>query len=192
GDRGHTLRWPNGLATFTDLTEAGLPRAIILSEESRSHLGPRPARERELFALLYEYDDEDRVASVTDTDGVKRQYAHDAGGRLLAARAEGGGPAERFEYDGVGNRTRCGDDAATFNPLNQLLTQGGTRAAYDDRGNLTSLSGPGGNWQFAYKSPNLLVEASKDGGAPVTFRYAGLGPRVCTRSAAAAEREGTP
>jgi YD repeat-containing protein len=70
---------------------------------------------------------------------------YDSEGQLLAAEK----PAtpyqnETFAYDRAGNRTRCNDESATVNSLNQLVTQGTVQCAYDDRGSMTARSGAGG------------------------------------------------
>jgi RHS repeat-associated protein len=181
GERGYVLHWPNRLTTAVDLNEVGLPAALVVSDEAAS-LGITSRQVRERFSLRLEYDDEDRVRQLVDSEVGARGFAYDAESRVTMVRGEAG-PLERFSYDGAGNRTRAGAETATFDAMNRLVSQGATRCGYDGRGNVTTLEAPEGTWRLRYNARDQLIEASGPGGT-VTFGYDALGRRVWKQSGA--------
>ncbi|HEX7315417.1 MAG TPA: RHS repeat-associated core domain-containing protein [Pyrinomonadaceae bacterium] len=170
GDGGYTLSAPGGVSARTELTDAGLPRSLIVS---RGEEGGR------LFSLAFQYDEDDRLVLFADSDYGSRQYAFDLENQLVAV-GRNGQEVERFDYDGAGNRVLCGEGHASFDALNQLTSQGGARFRYDARGNLSD----DGVWTYTYNARNLLVRAEGPGGLAVSFGYDAFGRRAWKQSGA--------
>jgi RHS repeat-associated protein len=175
-DRGYEHSFPNGLRAEVALAETGQPLAMTVR--------PGDAAGRAVFSLGFQYDDEDRLRSLVDSDFGARTYGYDVEGRLLEVEAENGDMREVFTYDPAGNRTSRNGTRAEFNALNQLISQGTTRCHYDDRGNLESYDGPQGPWRFVYNRRNLLIRAVSGSGRVVEFGYDAFGRRVWKRSGA--------
>src|SRR5262249_46783453 len=149
--RGFTALLPNNLRVSVNNSELGLPLAMTVTQESSSV--------RRLFSFAYQYDEEDRVQVFTDSEFGARRYSYDAESQLLSVVADQPTSSETFRYDRAGNRTSWNGENATFDALNQLLSQGQARCSYDGRGNMTSFSRPEEAWQYTYNSQNLLVRA---------------------------------
>jgi RHS repeat-associated protein len=169
-DRGWTLTAPSGLITVTRQSAVGLTTSIIVQRAKDASV---------LFQSKLTYDHEDRVSRFHDSRFGLRRYVYDSEGQLLAAEK----PAtpyqnETFAYDRAGNRTRCNDESATVNSLNQLVTQGTVQCAYDDRGSMTARSGAGGGWKYTYNSRNQMIGAEGEHGQSISYGYDAFGRRI--------------
>ena len=173
-DHTTTLSSPSGLKTSVRQFPFGKPESIVVSESGDST--------RNLFSLRYKYDQEDRVQMFQDSDFGTRSYSYDGESRILAVKADQSGKSETFGYDGAGNRTTSNGARATMNALNQLLSQGGTRCGYDDRGNMICYASPDSAWKLSYNARNLLVRAEDERGRVVFFGYDAFGRRIWKRS----------
>ncbi len=175
-DRGYEHSFPNGLKAAVELAETGQP--VVMTVRSGESAG------RAIFGLRFEYDAEDRLRSLVDSDFGARTYGYDAESRLLQVEADDGDMREVFTYDPAGNRTGRNGTRAEFNALNQLISQGTIRCRHDDRGNLESYDGPDGPWRFNYNRRNLLIRAVSGSGRVVEFGYDSFGRRLWKRSGA--------
>ncbi|MGB9178336.1 MAG: RHS repeat-associated core domain-containing protein, partial [Pyrinomonadaceae bacterium] len=172
-DGGFILRSPNGLATTVHQSAEGLTRATVVARESSGG---------QLFSLEYQYDVEDRLTTLRDSEFGTRQYAYDAEGQLLSVSATQAARGEVFAYDRAGNRVRRGSERATFNAINQLKSQGDIQCSYDVRGNQVSCLSPDEVWQYTYNSRNLLIRAEGRNGQVISFGYDAFGRRLWKRS----------
>ncbi|UXI70358.1 RHS repeat-associated core domain-containing protein [Tahibacter amnicola] len=163
---------PDGLNTTTIELDDNSRIAGLTDDKgntTRYHYDALNRLERTQFAddslIEYEYDLDDNLNKVTDANGSVHTVSYDAVNRLTAVDiARGAGIAGtdrlRYQYDGVGRRTRMTDNndpsiaaddstlEATYDSLGRPLTQvqngrvvGNT---YDGVGNPLVLSYPGG------------------------------------------------
>ncbi|MFZ4859450.1 MAG: RHS repeat-associated core domain-containing protein [Desulfuromonadaceae bacterium] len=175
GDRKIIQHSPNGLITTLQQSESGKPQSTNVVKIGITGT-------EAVFTFSYQYDQEDRVSSVTDSEFGTRQFAYDGESQLLSVSSDRPGKNETFAYDRSGNRTHCNGEAAHFNSLNQLTSQGASRCAYDARGNLVSCVTSGVAWRYTYNSRNLLIKAVDQQGHYVSFGYDAFGRRVWKRS----------
>ena len=132
--------------------------------------------------MQFDYDDDCRLTTFTDSDLGKKSYTYDIENQLVSARSCQGGACESFTYDLTGNRINCTGRHAEFNSVNQLISQGDERCSYNDDGNLTSYTSRDAHWRFIYSRRNLLVCAESSEGQRVTFGYDPFGRRLWKRS----------
>jgi RHS repeat-associated protein len=163
-------RLPNGLVTETLLSHGGLPNEINTSNSSGTI--------KQLFALHYKYDLNDRVAQLTDSETGRRQFFYDAEGRVLRVKASSADANESFAYDANGNRTVVNSEEAGFDVLNQLKHQGQKKLVYDERGNVIEESGAAGVTRYSYNGQNLLVGVTLPDGRRVAYAYDAFARRI--------------
>ena len=173
GDRGYDVECPNGTLTTVRCSPVGLPMSVSVRRQA-SDVG--------MFSLRAEYDTEDRVKSLVDSDHGGRTFEYDAESQLLAVESDGGRLSEAFTYDAAGNRTLADGRRATYNALDQLTRQGNTEYGYDARGNMVSISGPDGEWRLSYNAQDLLARAEGPSDVVVDFGYDAFGRRAWKRS----------
>jgi RHS repeat-associated protein len=173
-DGGVEHQAPNGVTTTTQLSPLGHPLDI----------SARDSDNNPLFSFKYQYDSEGRVKSFSDSDYGARTYQYDADNQLLGVQSQNNAQLnEQFSYDGAGNRTECNGEKARFNGLNQLLEQGQSQCAYDERGNLIEYRTPGEVWRYTFDARNQLIRAESSTGTDVRFGYDAFGRRVWKREA---------
>ena len=121
----------------------------------------------------------DTVGTASSTKNTALQY--DSETRLTQATVDSGGSfgteTETFTLDALGNRIAHSKVSGvwTYDGNNRLLQRGtganATNYVYDEAGNLTRKSEPGGKLtQYAYDTQNRLIEV-KDGGNNLVARY---------------------
>ena len=165
---------PSGLKRTIRSEATGLPSSILVTRGSSGGSA--------LFSFQYDYDEENRVRRFSDSQFGSRDYIYDPESQLLEVRSEKPERNESFAYDPAGNRIRANGAGSVFNSLNQLTRQGGNACQYDVRGNLVSLPGPDGEWNFQYDARNLLVSAKGPREQRVSFGYDAFGRRLWKRS----------
>jgi RHS repeat-associated protein len=121
------------------------------------------------------------VPSLSTLDGM-HQYQYDPAYQLTSDRYPNGASSS-WSYDAIGNVTRYGSGAATYqkigsNPNNwqRLLNDGrGRTFSYDGRGNVASLAGPPGeNFGYTWDARNHLTAVSNSVTASYTYDFKGL------------------
>ncbi len=167
--------------------------------------------------VTYAYDKDERPASITDWNGNKTTYAYNTDSDLTAEDYPNGVDAT-YSYDAAANLTALKDVAGTntlasfsysynadsdvtsqtsssgtqslsYDPLQDLLTDGPSSYGYDPAGNLTSMSGPAAqsltdksttSATLKYNADDELTSAT--GASPstwsATYSYDALGERT--------------
>ncbi len=172
-DRWLTIRAPSGLVASIELTPEGQVAEVSVRTPLRPSVGGKgPSGGEDLFATTYRYDDEDRLASVVDSEHGERLHRYDAEGNLVAAGRE------VFAYDPAGNRVQDGGEVAEFDPADRLISQGSLRCEYDPRGNLVAWLDRAETWRFQYDGRNRMTRAEGQSGRVVTFGYDAFGRRA--------------
>ena len=121
-------------------------------------------------AIRMDFEESGNLAGVTDPDGFRTSFAYDRQGNLIAA-TDATHRVTRFTYTRAFNRLASVTDAA-----NNTMAYG-----YDDRGNLTEKTYPGGNREsWTYDAWGNPVSWTNRRGATVTFEYDAAG-RVTRR-----------
>ncbi len=175
-DAGHPalLTRPDGVRTRTSYDEVG--NAVMVEHVS--------ADGNALSRFAYTYDAEGRIASedsvVTGNDGEShishRTFSYTDAGKLATVSAEedGASYAERYEYDGAGNRTRLVREGASSDVISyaydaddrlireESVQNGTIEYAYDADGQLTSKTGAGEELSYSYGVEGRL-EAVRSG-----------------------------
>ena len=134
------------------------------------------------------YDANDRLATISRSDGVSSQYVYDPASRLLSITHSGGQGIQiplAYSYDAVDNRssytTTIGHPLTTpqitnsYNAANQLLTStsssGSAVYTTDADGNLTSVSSAAGATSYTWDARNRLTAIGGLNGQTTTFTY---------------------
>ena len=120
-----------------------------------------------------------RTAKTDQRTAVATNYGYDAIYQLLSA-TQGGGTAESYTYDPVGNRTSSlGVASYTTNSSNELTAMTGSTFTYDNNGNtLTKVVGSNTTtyaWDYENRLTSVTLPAS---GGTVTFAYDPFGRRI--------------
>lgn len=144
-------------------------------------------------SIVYGYDANDNVTSKTTT-GVAgasaNSYTYDAADRLTSW--DNGSTTVAYAYDGAGNLTRAGSTTYTYNPKNQLISDGTRSYVYSKRGTLYQVKQGAtvvatskfdafgqavvqGSRTYAYDGLGRVVTASGDAAGTATMAYSGLG-----------------
>jgi RHS repeat-associated protein len=136
-----------------------------------------------LRAVGYQWDANDRLRSIIDSERGPSTYRHDALGNLAWATYPDGTTDLRLP-DAVGNlfRTETRTDRE-YGRAGQLLVarspQGETRYSYDAEGNLLTKTEPSGAcWHYTWNAAGMLAAAKRPDGSTVSFAYDALGRRV--------------
>jgi len=141
--------------------------------------------------VQFGYDDANRRTSLTLPNGILVEYGYDAASRVTSITYKQNGTTLlgdlTYEYDKAGNRTRTGGSWArtatpealtttSYDVNNRQLTFGDKTLAYDDNGNLQSITDSNGTTLYSWNARNQLVGIS---GPTVnaTFVYDGVGRR---------------
>jgi RHS repeat-associated protein len=127
-----------------------------------------------------------RRVETTPAGSRTTDYAHDADGRLTGVDVDGAA-SERYAYDANGNRTMrnvgAGDEAASYDAQDRLVTRGSTGYGFNADGFLASR----GADTFDYGARGDLLRANVASGA-VTYAYDGFGRRVARTDASGTEQ----
>jgi RHS repeat-associated protein len=167
---GFTHRHPNGATTRVASAAVGPPTAV------RVYLGGG----RREFSLKFTYTPNLQLATVKDSELGTRHYTYDLAGRVAECRGQSARLTESFSYDASGNRVRAGD-SAEFDALNQISRTGGSRMAYDERGNLIALSDERGATRYHFNGQNLLTRVELFDGRRIEYTYDAFARRIAKR-----------
>jgi len=138
----------------------------------------------------FSYDAYGRAATATDGAGRAASYGYDTQDRLTSISYSDGTPAVTFGYDGSGNLIQRTDASGittdTYDLANRLLSRANTASGktltytYDPVGNLTSVDDGRGLTSYTYDSRNLLSSMTTGNGTLYTFGYDNDGRRTAT------------
>ena len=108
----------------------------------------------------YAYDDDHRLDTVHQAGALLADYAYDAAG-LPTTLTRGNNTTATYTHDRAGQLTRVLDVAPNAPPTVERVLLDETYA-YDQVGNLTGITGPGGGRVFAYDNLDRLIAACYD------------------------------
>jgi RHS repeat-associated protein len=120
-----------------------------------------------LEELNYRYDTDNRIATITDLDGLAN-YSYLADNQLASVDYTDARPDEAYNYDANGNRTNAGYQTGINN---QLSTFGAYIYTYDDEGNLLTQAGNGVTRSYVWDYRNRLISVTDTAGLAVSYGY---------------------
>jgi RHS repeat-associated protein len=141
--------------------------------------------------VQFGYDNANRRTSLTLPNNILVEYAYDAASRVTAITYKQNGTTAigdlTYEYDKAGNRTKIGGSWArtgmpepitttNYDVNNRQLTFGDKSLAYDDNGNLQSITDSNGTTLYNWNARNQLVGISGPS-VNASFVYDGIGRR---------------
>ena len=111
------------------------------------------------------------------------EFNYDAQDRLISAtHVLAGNPAEQFQYDAVGNRSRRDSQAqdSVFDAVNRLLEDATDYLGYDDNGNVIARTNKlsAAVTRYVYDPEDRLSQVTLPDGRTVAYRYDALGRRI--------------
>lgn len=168
-------QFPSVVSTRMRYSQLGLP--VEISSLSTAGTSSSP-----IFSQRYEYDINDRVTVLEDSQFGKKQFRYDAEGQMLSVASSRQDEIETFIYDAIGNRVQANSELASFNQLNQLTRRTQVSYEYDARGNLISESGPKGLTRYFYNGQNLLTAVEMPDGKRIEFAYDVFARRIMKRT----------
>jgi YD repeat-containing protein len=127
----------------------------------------------------YEWQTDDRLTHIQDSQYGVTRFTHDALGNL-AATTFGDDAHELRLPDAVGNLFKTADRSdRQYGLAGQLVDAQGTHYQYDVLGNLVhQRTSTGQQWYYAWTSAGYLAEVVRPDGEVVRFAYDALGRRV--------------
>jgi len=141
--------------------------------------------------VQFGYDTANRRTSLTLPNGILVEYAYDAASRVTGITYKQTGTTVigdlTYEYDKAGNRTKVGGSwgrtgmpepvtTTSYDSNNRQLTFGDKTLAYDDNGNLQSITDSNGTTLYSWNARNQLVAISGPS-VNASFVYDGAGRR---------------
>ncbi len=141
--------------------------------------------------VQFGYDTANRRTSLTLPNGILVEYGYDAASRVTSITYKQNGTTLlgdlTYEYDKAGNRTKVGGSWArtgmpepvtttSYDVSNRQLTFGDKTLAYDDNGNLQSITDSNGTTLYSWNARNQLVGISGPN-VNASFVYDGAGRR---------------
>ena len=141
--------------------------------------------------VQFGYDNANRRTSLTLPNNILVQYGYDAASRVTSITYKQNGTTVigdlTYEYDKAGNRTKIGGSWArtgmpepitttSYDANNRQLAFGDKTLAYDDNGNLQSITDSNGTTLYSWNARNQLVGISGPS-VNASFVYDGLGRR---------------
>ena len=162
-----SVGYPNGVSEAYTYDAAGRPLTVTVAQGGAM-----------LGSFEVTRDDAGRIATFLDafdTDTRSGSFDYDTGGRLTgASTTDGTGmTASTFTLDAAGNRTEVtgdGAETATFNSLDQLISDGDASYTYDASGFLTQITDGTGTTDLSFSSAGELLGVNSPGGA-VSYTY---------------------
>lgn len=137
--------------------------------------------------LTYGYDKAGNVISVSNgVSGIDEAFVYDELNRLVSATGpycDGSVCTKTYVYDEIGNLKQkdgliyqYGENGNGPHAVTSLSD--GTTMSYDDNGNMTSYTGPAGDFDFTYDREDRLATVTKDGALVGTYEYDESGIRA--------------
>jgi RHS repeat-associated protein len=187
---------PQGTVTYTydkasnrkTMTVTGQASAVVYDYDNANRLMQIT---QGTSVVLFGYDTANRRTSLTLPNNNKVEYGYDAASRVTEITYKQNLTTVignlTYEYDKAGNRTKIGGSWArtgmpepitttSYDANNRQLTFGDKTLAYDDNGNLQSITDSNGTTLYSWNARNQLVGIS---GPTVnaSFLYDGMGRR---------------
>ncbi|MEZ5559641.1 MAG: RHS repeat-associated core domain-containing protein [Pseudomonadales bacterium] len=169
------ITYPNG-------TEAQLEYNSRSQTVRVRHLAPNGTTV--LADFQYQLDANGNRIRMIETAGRTLDYTYDALNRLTRVVEDPSGSPQTsdYGYDAVGNVISVAvpgsTESATYDVNDRLLTFGSRTFAYDDNGNLTTITDGSDVTQFEYDSQNRLVQRTEADGTISQFAYDHEGNRI--------------
>src|SRR5690606_38894637 len=134
---------------------------------------------RTLGDKRYQWEGDDQIRAILDSQLGDAHYKHDARGRLVWARLPWGEQQHRA-MDAVGNIYRTpGLSDRRYGPGGRIAEAEGTRYVHDDDGNLIEKTDVLGDvTRYRWNGAGMLSAVELPDGREVTFRYDGLARRL--------------
>lgn len=129
----------------------------------------------------YEYDANDVLVQVVDSDHGLKRHITDAEDRLIGVSSRHLG--RDYEYDAHGNLLSVGAKRFTYDTLDQISSCTTGRYLYDRLGNLIESNEAGRTFRYFYNGQNQLVRAELPDGHVAEYEYDALGRRIIKRVA---------
>ena len=126
---------------------------------------------RQTHSRSFQWEGEDQLVTVLDSETGSTLYAHDERGRLVGAQDLNG--TLHRQLDAVGNvyRAQNGRDRR-YGPGGRLLDADGTTYEHDKSGRLSlKRSSDGNTWKYKWNAAGLLAEVESQEGRKVRFEY---------------------
>jgi RHS repeat-associated protein len=188
------------------VTSIGYPEALTLYDTVTQD----PQQQIDTGTVTRAYDDDGRLASVTDWLNNQTTFTYNPDGQLTGV-ARPNGTSASYDHDAVGalvdledlgaatalgrdsrsllsSATPSGSTGTTFgyDELSRLTSAGSATYAYDDADNLTQTVSPAGQAiTQAFDDANQLVSSSQDATVTATFGYDVHGNRASRTSSGA-------
>jgi RHS repeat-associated protein len=169
-----SVGFPSGVSEAYTYDAAGRPLTVTVAQGGA-----------ELASFEVTRDDAGRIATFLDafdTDTRSGSFDYDTGGRLTGASSTDGtgSAASAFTLDAAGNRTEVtgdGAETASFNALDQLVSDGDATYVYDASGFLTQITDGTGTTDLSFSSAGELLGVNGTAGA-VSYAYDAAGVLV--------------
>jgi len=162
-----SVDFPNGVSEAYTYDSAGRPLTVTVAQGGAV-----------LGSFEVTRDEAGRIATFLDsfdTDTQSGSFDYDAGGRLTGASSTdgAGSSSSAFTLDAAGNRTEVtgdGAESASFNALDQLVSDGDATYSYDASGFLTQITDGTGTTDLSFSSAGELLGVDGPAGA-VSYAY---------------------
>ncbi|GAA1228228.1 hypothetical protein GCM10009676_08180 [Prauserella halophila] len=152
-----TVDYGDGASRSYEYDESGRLLGDTVTDGGGSQIG----------SISYGYGPAGRLASKTTTGvagAAENTYTYDRAGRL--GSWSDGSSTTNYEWDAAGNLVQRGDESATYNARNQLLSFGDTSYSYTARGTLSSRTQGGQTTDVVF---NAFDELVSDGGTSYSY-----------------------
>jgi len=187
---------PQGTVSYTydkanrreTMTVTGQPSPVVYTYDNANRLTQITQGSS---IVQFGYDNANRRTSLTLPNNILVEYGYDAASRVTSIAYKQNGTTIigdlSYEYDKAGNRTKIGGSWArtgmpeplsttNYDANNRQLTFGDKTLAYDDNGNLQSITDANGTTLYSWNARNQLVGISGPN-LNATFVYDGFGRR---------------
>jgi RHS repeat-associated protein len=195
-DRLTSEQTPQGTVSYTydaanrrvTMTVSGQPSPVVYTYDNANRLTQITQGSS---IVQFGYDSANRRTSLTLPNGILVEYGYDAASRVTSITYKQNGTTVigdlTYEYDKASNRTKVGGSwgrtgmpepatTTSYDANNRQLTFGDKTLAYDDNGNLQSITDSNGTTLFSWNVRNQLIGISGPN-VNASFVYDGFGRR---------------